>query len=103
MSCEGDQSLAVKFPIFENRLAVKQSQIYLRADVHYGQLIFKYSLDGQQWQTLSELDYRFISDEAGKGEGANFTGAFVGVCAQDMTGSNINAEFSYFDYNERHD
>jgi hypothetical protein len=41
------------------------------------------------------LDYSLISNEAGKGEGANFTGAFVGMCCQDMTGTNLPAEFSY--------
>lgn len=44
------------------------------------------------------LDASIISDEGGKGEHASFTGAFVGVCAQDMTGQGWQAEVIRFEY-----
>ncbi|WP_394494807.1 glycoside hydrolase family 43 protein [Shewanella sp. ENK2] len=102
ISCEGDESLTAKFPIFDKRVPLTSSRVFLRAEINYGLLTFKYSLDGAVWVALCELDYSIMSDEAGKGEGANFTGAFVGMCCQDMTGSDISAEFNYFDYQEHH-
>jgi len=39
-----------------------------------------------------------LSDEAGKGEGAQFTGAFVGMCCQDLAGSRKPADFNFFSY-----
>jgi xylan 1,4-beta-xylosidase len=33
--------------------------------------------------------------------GIGFTGAFVGMCAQDLTGRRLAADFDYFDYAER--
>lgn len=44
------------------------------------------------------LDASIISDEGGKGEHASFTGAFVGVCAQDMTGQGWQADVIRFEY-----
>ena len=42
-----------------------------------------------------------LSDEAGKGEGANFTGTMLGVCCQDLTGARRPADFDYFRYEPR--
>lgn len=105
MSCLGDESLKADFPIYQQRIPITSQQsehIGLRADIDYGRLTFSYSVDGNAWLPICELDYSLISDEAGKGEGANFTGAFVGMCCQDLTGANIAAEFDYFTYSERH-
>ncbi|WP_351188801.1 glycoside hydrolase family 43 protein [Shewanella sp. TB4-MNA-CIBAN-0142] len=102
MSCLGDQTLTANFPIYEQRVPLQSNTISLKADVEFGRLIFSYSVDGAEWLALCELDYSIISDEAGKGEGANFTGAFVGMCCQDLTGDNNPAEFSYFSYKEKH-
>ncbi len=67
--------------------------------VNYDKLVFAYSEDGTSWQEIPcELDYSLLSDEAGKGEGANFTGAFVGMCCQDLTGRQLPADFEFFDY-----
>ena len=54
------------------------------------------------WTTVGDmLDYSVLCDEAGKGEGANFTGAFVGMCCQDLTGTARHADFPWFEYQER--
>lgn len=45
-----------------------------------------------------ELDAALISDEGGKGEHASFTGAFVGVVAQDLTGQGWAADVTRFHY-----
>ena len=46
----------------------------------------------------ASLDATLLSDEAGKGEGANFTGTFVGVACQDLTGGQLTASFRWFRY-----
>ncbi|NKF51408.1 glycoside hydrolase family 43 protein [Shewanella sp. WXL01] len=103
MSCLGDQSLSAHFPIFDDRIAIERgAKIHLKAVVAGMQLEFAYSLDGNTWHSVAKLDYSIISDEAGKGEGANFTGAFVGMCCQDLTGRDFEAEFDYFSYQEDH-
>jgi xylan 1,4-beta-xylosidase len=43
------------------------------------------------------LDCCLITDVAGKGEGASFTGAFVGLCWQDLSG----ADFDCFYYRQK--
>ncbi len=44
------------------------------------------------------LDASLISDEGGRGEHASFTGAFVGMVAQDLTGQGWTAEVTAFSY-----
>ncbi len=44
------------------------------------------------------LDASVISDEGGRGEHASFTGAFVGMIAQDLTGQGWTADFTEFSY-----
>lgn len=79
----------------------KHGAVWLRCEVAYDELVFSWSLDGRQWQEIPvRLDYSLISDEAGKGEGASFTGAFVGMCCQDVSGTDVPADFDYFHYNE---
>lgn len=99
MCCEGDQSFSVTFPVDDKKIPYMKSEIYLRCTVDGGDLNFYYSEDEKQWNKVGTvLDYSVLSDEAGKGEGANFTGAFVGVCCQDLTGQKTSADFKFFDY-----
>ena len=46
------------------------------------------------------LDYSHLCDEVAGGTGQNFTGTFVGICCQDLTGSGQHADFSSFSYVE---
>ena len=58
--------------------------------------------DGENWNRLPAiLDQSLISDEAGKGEGGSFTGAFIGMACQDISGQDCPADFDYFEYVER--
>ncbi|GLP95907.1 glycoside hydrolase family 43 protein [Paraferrimonas sedimenticola] len=101
MSCLGKLDQQADFPRFNNRIQLPESgAVWLRATVVMAELVFDYSLDGENWQLVATLDYSVLSDEAGKGEGANFTGAFVGVCCQDLDGRMRYADFSFFDYQE---
>jgi xylan 1,4-beta-xylosidase len=72
-------------------------RIYLRVVVDYEKLNFYYSKDETQWIPLGEtFDASTLSDEACK-EGC-FTGAFVGLCCQDLNGTGKVADFDYFEY-----
>jgi xylan 1,4-beta-xylosidase len=78
-----------------------QEAVWLRCEVEFAELVFSWSLDGKDWKKIPEtLDYSLISDESGRGEGASFTGAFVGMCCQDLSGQNVIADFDCFYYEE---
>ena len=47
------------------------------------------------------FDASILSDEASAPGTPNFTGAFVGVCCQDLAGTGSPADFDYFVYRER--
>jgi len=111
MSCLGDVTGDATFLLSESRGASADSEIgievpaqgplWLRCDVAFADLAFSWSLNGTDWQKIPvSLDYSLISDEAGKGEGASFTGAFVGMCCQDLSGQNVTADFDRFYYEE---
>jgi xylan 1,4-beta-xylosidase len=76
---------------------------HLRADVDYHQLKFSYSVDEKDWKEIGPVfDASTLSDEFGPGGAdAHFTGAFVGICCQDMSGEKLPADFDYFEYRER--
>jgi xylan 1,4-beta-xylosidase len=111
MSCEADPVTAVAFPlreghtssdVFDARYALPpEGPVWLRCEVDHQALNFSWSTDGQNWQELPvTLNHALISDEAGRGEGASFTGAFVGMCCQDISGQDCPADFDYFQYIE---
>jgi xylan 1,4-beta-xylosidase len=99
MSCLTDLGDNLSAPI---PLAAGTGNIELRMDVDYERLIFAYRLPGQAWQALPQVfDASIVSDEAGPPTLPNFTGAFTGVCCQDVAGTRRPADFDYFEYRER--
>ncbi len=73
--------------------------VYLRATLNAAALQFSYSLDNQEWTPIGPvLDGSILSDDYNT---LGFTGAFIGICAQDLTGQKAPADFEYFDYQER--
>ena len=79
----------------------KNGAVWLQCDVRYAELVFSWSLDGRNWQQIPvTLDYSLISDEAGTGHITGFTGAFVGMCCQDLSGADLAADFDFFYYRE---
>ncbi|SEN66899.1 xylan 1,4-beta-xylosidase [Mesobacillus persicus] len=83
-------------------------KVYLKADIHYEKLQFSYSKDGITWTAIGpELDASKISDDyvetkvGGVLLDQGFTGAFIGICAQDLSGRRKHADFDYFRYQER--
>jgi len=100
MSCHPDRMqsdvYSAPFPVPDNRT------VHLRAEVDYERLLFAYRCDGPDWYWLPDhFDASILSDEAGPQGNPNFTGAFVGMCCQDMSGVRRHADFDYFSYLER--
>ena len=76
--------------------------VELRVEVDYERLLFGYRIDGGTWKWLPEqFDASILSDEASAPGMPNFTGAFVGMCCQDTSGTRRPADFDYFEYRER--
>ncbi len=77
-------------------------RIHLRVEVDYERLRFAFRAGGQDWLWLpGQWDASLLSDEAGPPAAPNFTGAFVGMCCQDLSGAGRPADFDYFAYRER--
>jgi xylan 1,4-beta-xylosidase len=100
MSCLPDQ---VQSDAFSAPVAIPGGvPVHLRAEIDYERLRFAYSLDGRNWNWLpGHLDASVLSDEAAAPGTPNFTGAFVGMCCQDLAGTRRPADFDYFHYRER--
>ncbi len=103
MSCEADMTLTCTFPIADALIPVPAGvPLRLRARIREHELLFSWSCGDEHWRTIPViLDASLLSDEAGKGDSANFTGTFVGMCCQDLTGRRKPADFRYFAYRER--
>jgi xylan 1,4-beta-xylosidase len=73
---------------------------YLRVTVDYDRLQFYYAPDETNWKAIGPvLDASILSDENGIDSG--FTGAFIGLCCQDLSGRRRPADFDFFEYEER--
>ena len=76
--------------------------VRLRVEIDFERLCFAYAVGDSEWSRLpGHLDASILSDEAAAPGSPNFTGAFVGVCCQDLTGAGHPADFDYFVYRER--
>lgn len=100
MSCEADLSLGVTYPIQEQRVCLSgDDPVWLCASVDYAKLEFSWSGDGENWSILPVvLDQSLLSDEPGVVSGEQFTGAFVGLCCNDVSGQRKHADFEFFSY-----
>jgi len=100
MSCLPDTSQS---DVFSEPIPITTGKtVCLRIEMDYERLLFAYRYDNQDWQWMPGLfDASILSDEAGPQGGPNFTGAFVGMCCQDMSGMGRYADFDYFCYFER--
>jgi xylan 1,4-beta-xylosidase len=76
------------------------TRCYLKADADYHLLRFSYSADEKEWIDIGPVfDASILSDEYT--EPNRFTGAFVGLCCQDLSGQRKHADFDFFSYAER--
>jgi xylan 1,4-beta-xylosidase len=84
------------FPVDSN-VAVE-----LRVEIDYERLHFAYRVSGAEWTWIPhQFDASILSDEATAPGMPNFTGAFVGMACQDMSGARCAADFDWFEYVER--
>jgi xylan 1,4-beta-xylosidase len=86
-------------------LAANVTQLELGVDIDATQMQFRYRLDGEKWQTIGDpIETYFLSDEfACRFEGDvvrsfGFTGNFLALACQDLSGARIAADFDYFRY-----
>ncbi len=76
--------------------------VKLRVEVDNERLYFGYAVGREDWRWIPQMfDASILSDEAGPPFAPNFTGAFVGMCCQDLAGQRRPADFDYFEYRER--
>jgi len=72
-------------------------EVFLRVTVDGRELQFSASPDGREWRNIGPvLEASKLSDDYGAA--LHFTGAMVGLCAQDLSGLRITADFDFFDY-----
>lgn len=79
-------------------------RVHLRVEVDRERLYFGYRVEGadDEWRWLpGPFDASVLSDEATAPGQPNFTGAFVGMACQDMSGTRRPADFDFFEYRER--
>jgi xylan 1,4-beta-xylosidase len=76
--------------------------VELRVEIDHARLQFAFRIAGAEWTSLPQpFDASILSDEATAPGLPNFTGAFVGVACQDMSGARCPADFDWFEYVER--
>lgn len=69
---------------------------HLKAEIDGAELRFSASPDGRAWKNVGPtLDASKLSDDYGSA--LHFTGAFVGLCAQDLGGTGKTADFDFFE------
>lgn len=97
MRCERG---ALSFPVEKEVPVEGWERIFLGFDLDYEKLSFRYSRDGAAWSRIGwEMDASILSDEHAVPCG--FTGAFVALCCQDLSGSGLHADFDFLAYVER--
>ena len=79
----------------DGQLAINDwTKVFLRAEIQRESLRFSASSDGAEWQPVGPvLDASKLSDDYAQG----FTGAMIGLCAQDLSGNRLHADFDYFE------
>jgi xylan 1,4-beta-xylosidase len=77
-------------------------RVYLKVVVDFSRLQFSFSKDESEWIEIGPVfDASTMSDEYyGSIMEERFTGAFTGICCQDLTGQGLHADFDYFEYVE---
>ena len=75
--------------------------VYLRVQFQRQHFHFEYSSDGAAWQRIGrDFETYKLSDDYCNG--LSFTGAFIALCAQDLAGTRMHADFDFFEYTAAH-
>jgi len=87
----------IYFPIEKEFPLNGWKKIYLKCEIDGMRLNFYYSPDGTKWSKAgTELDASILSDEHVPPCG--FTGNFLALACQDMSGGKIHADYDFFEY-----
>jgi len=96
MACERG---VISYPVEKEFDITGTSLIYLRVEIDMARVRFYRSPDGKEWFPVGgELDASILSDEHAVPCG--FTGNFVGMACQDLSGHGKAADFDWFEYRE---
>ena len=88
--------------LFTAPIAIPDGPVQMRMEVDEERLYFAFRVGDGDWRWMPDhFDASIASDEAAAPGTPNFTGAFVGMCCQDMAGTRRHADFDYFEYRER--
>jgi xylan 1,4-beta-xylosidase len=90
---------ATSSEMLENDVVIPtDGRVHLRLTLKGSALRFEFALSPGDWQRIGPtLDATILSDDYSH---LGFTGAFVGVCCQDLTGQRLHADFDRFLYQE---
>lgn len=67
----------------------------------YFKRTFYYSLDGETWEFIGNIDNVYYLSDEGVSRGKRFTGTMIGMYALDqVNGKKTYCDFDYFDYKE---
>jgi xylan 1,4-beta-xylosidase len=92
-SCDDGAS---SFPLAANLIQLPDGDLYLRAVFDQCVLSFFWSTDDRTYHEVGvDLDASILSDDHGDHWG--FTGTFIGLACQDLTGRQLPAEFDYLE------
>ncbi|MHC5373140.1 glycoside hydrolase family 43 protein [Enterococcus sp. LJL120] len=103
MQCEGQ---VMNWPLGENKLPVNQGPIFLKVEVTPEKISFFFSQDNQKWVKIEKEfeTYKLSDDYIAKpftgSVGSAFTGSFIGLHCNDLSGKKKVADFKYFKYIE---
>jgi xylan 1,4-beta-xylosidase len=71
--------------------------VHLRVVIERQTFYFAYSSNGVTWTRVgTDFETYKLSDDYCNG--LSFTGAFIALCVQDLTGTKLHADFDYFEY-----
>ena len=97
-----------EFSIVQNLLSDEISSsrhLYIQGEFKGDEIQFRYSMDNVSFFDLGAavnggiLSDEYVRDEKNYYRPA-FTGSFVGICCQDLTGQLAAADFKFFHYND---
>jgi xylan 1,4-beta-xylosidase len=98
LSCADWPEGRLTYPVGEMHALPDTGAIRMRLEIDRTDMQFYYAVGAAGFQAFGPvLDASILSDEGVRGEDSNFTGNFVGVAAQDLTGRGKEADFAYLE------
>ena len=96
MKCEKGN---ISYPVEKEYPVDQWDKVYLKLTIDHERIRFYYSGDAKQWAAVGwEQDASILSDE--HTVPCAFTGNFVGMACQDLSGMRKPADFDWFEYRE---